>query len=61
MLLTHKDEILQEKKEQCKRRDTTHRANGDFGDGERPAPREKIYKWIREINEKEKASAKRTN
>ncbi|MHB1692595.1 MAG: hypothetical protein ACYCUW_01750 [bacterium] len=46
----------------CKnQRWTTNRANNNFGNGERPAPREKIYKWIQEINKKEEASEKQTN
>ena len=38
----------------------THRANDHFGDAEKPAPREKMLAWIKEINEKEE-NANRTN
>ena len=39
---------------------TTHRANNNFGDAEKPAPREKMLAWIKEINEREE-NANRTN
>ena len=59
--LAHRAELLGKSKRKIdenrklpyKERWTTHRANDNFGDGEHPSPREKMMKWIEEINKKE--------
>ncbi len=66
--LAHRTELLEKRRKKIdenrkisyKERWTTHRANDNFGDAEKPAPREKMMAWIKEINEREE-NAMRTN
>jgi hypothetical protein len=65
--LAHREHLLEKRKEKVdkyrklsyKERWTTHRANDNFGDAEKPAPREKMLAWIEEVNRREE-NAKRT-
>ena len=66
--LSHRTEFLEKRRKKIdenrkilyKERWTTHRANDNFGDAEKPAPSEKMFTWIEEINRKEE-NANRTN
>ena len=66
---SHRTELLEKRKLkvdenrkiQYKEHWTTHRANDNFGDAEKPAPREKMLAWIEEINRREENANRTTS
>ena len=67
--LANREYLLEKRKEKVdkyrklpyKERWTTHRANDNFGDAEKPAPREKMLAWIEEVNRREENANRTTS